>query len=301
MEKITITTTSFAKYDRGPVLILEKNGFKVVANPFGRKLSKEETVELCKGSRGIIAGTEAYDEDMLKKLNSLSVISRCGAGTQNVDIRAAEKSGIRVFNTPDAPTLAVAELTVGLILNLLRKISRMDADMKAGRWDKKMGNLLSGKQVGIIGIGRIGSAVKKILSSFDCNTSFSDKVDRVKGERAAPMPLDEILKSSDIISLHVSGNETVIGEKEIALMKKGAHLINTSRGSVVDEKALYRALKEKHLSGAAIDVFEKEPYDGSLKELDNVILTPHIGSYAKEARIKMELEAVNNLLVGLDK
>lgn len=299
MSKIAITTTSFGKYESKLLAQLEYKGFNVVLNHHGRKLKKEEIIELCQNAIGIIAGTEIYDGETLERLAGLEVISRCGTGMDNVDIDACKRLGIKVFNTPDAPTLAVAELTVGLMLNLLRKVSQMDIAIRNNKWEKVMGNLLSGKTVGIIGFGKIGKKVAELLMLFGCEIRYYDIRTDDRGLRAKKVSLNELLKISDIISIHVSSKEQVIGENEIKQMKEGAWLVNVSRGGVVEEKTLCMALKEGHLSGAALDVFEQEPYTGPLRELDNVILTPHIGSYAKEARIKMEMEAVENLLLGL--
>ncbi len=312
--KVFISTTTYGKYDITPIKVLKDRGFEVEINPHGRKLTRNELLELAKDAVGIIAGTETLDAETLEKLPDLKVISRCGTGLENVDLNAANRLGIKVFNTPDAPTLAVAELTVGLILNLLRKVNRMDLAIRNGKWEKLMGNLLSGKIVGIIGFGRIGRKVAELLKSFGCEIKYYDirtedkglrtesKEKRTEdiGVRTEYLDVNELLKSSDIVTIHVSSREQIIGEKEIMLMKKGAWLVNVSRGGVVDEDALYKALKESHLSGAALDVFEQEPYTGPLRELDNVILTPHIGSYAKEVRVKMEMQAVENLIKGLE-
>lgn len=300
MKKIGITTTSFGQYDENPLKTIQASGYDVVLNPYGRKLKKDEIVELCKDTAGIIAGTELMAAEILEKLTDLKVISRCGTGLDNIDLSAARRLGIKVFNTPDAPTIAVAELTIGLILNLLRKINRMDFALRQDRWEKLMGNLLYGKNVGIIGFGRIGRKVAELLKHFGCKIKYYDTRIAVEGQDAERVELSELLKDSDIISIHVSTKEQIIGESEIKQIKKGAWMVNVSRGGVVDENALYHALKEGYLTGAAIDVFVQEPYMGPLKELGNVILTPHIGSYAKEARIKMEMYAVENLLKGLE-
>lgn len=296
---VTITTTSFGKYDEKPIVLLKNKGFEVVLNPYERKLKESEIVELCEGSTGIVAGTETLDAGILKKLPNLKAVSRCGTGLDNVDLEAAERLGIKVFNTPDAPTLAVAELTVGLMLDLLRKVSHMDRKLREDQWQKRMGNLLCGKKVGIKGFGRIGKKVALLLKPFGCEIVYADPIveDGTLGFRR--LSLEDLLSWADIISIHVSVSERLIGEKEFQLMKKGAWLVNTSRGGVVDESILYEYLKNGYLSGAALDVFEEEPYNGPLKELDNVILTPHIGSYAKEARVEMEMQAVVNLLKGL--
>ena len=316
LNKIAITTTSFGKYDKEPLNLLKENGFKIILNPYGRKLKKEEVIELCRDAVGIIAGTEILDADVLEKLTqpsvltsqtSLKVISRCGTGLDNIDLNAAKRLGVKIYNTPNALTLAVAELTVGLILNLLRKINQMDISIKHSKWEKLMGNLLSAKKVGIIGFGRIGRKVAELLIPFGCEIRYYDikeefrdlGIEGFRDKDYEMIKLEELLRISDIISIHVSSKEQIIGENEIRMMKKGSWLVNVARGGVVDENALYMALKERHLAGAAVDVFEQEPYTGPLIELNNVILTPHIGSYALETRVEMERQAVENLLKGL--
>lgn len=299
MKKVAITTTSFGEHDQSALDLLRDNEFEVVKNGFRRTLTKDEIPALCGGCIGIIAGTEVYDSDTLKKLGGLKVISRVGAGMDSIDIKAANELGIGVVSTPFGPVNAVAELTIGLILNLLRKISLMDRDVHSGKWKKNMGNLLCGKRVGIIGYGRIGQKVAELLAALGCEISYHDPAIKDKAGKYRPMQLTELLEWADIITIHVSGKAQIIGDGELKRMKKGAWLINVSRGGTVDEEALYSPLKDGRLSGAALDVFGEEPYKGPLKELDNVILTPHIGSYAMESRIKMEREAVENLLKGL--
>lgn len=299
MNKIVISTSSFGKYDNSPLEFCKENGYKVVLNPYMRKVKPHELIELARNAVGLIAGTEIITEDILSKLSFLKVISRCGVGLDNIDIDAAKRLGIEVFNTPDVPTLAVAELTVELILNLLRKVNPMDRALRKGIWEKQMGNLLYRKKVGILGFGRIGRKVAELLKPFHCEISYADPFveDGILGLNR--LSKQDLLGWSDIVSIHVSEKDRILGKKEIGLMKKGVWLVNTSRGEVIDEDALYCALKEGYFSGAAIDVFNEEPYQGLLKELDNVVLTPHIGSYAKEVRVEMEMQAVKNLLTGL--
>lgn len=302
MKKVFISTSSFAAYDKRPVTLLEENNLKVTLNPHGKKLTREQISSILPDYNYLIAGTEPLSKDLLEKCPSLEIISRCGTGMDNVDIDAAKDLGIKVFNTPDAPTLAVAELTLAFILDLLRKVNEMDSDIRNGIWKKKMGNLLHGKKIGIIGFGRIGQKAGALLSAFGTELAYCDMAPQVCSFNCGEKQFDNILGWADIITLHISPPRDcgpVIGDKELKLMKKGSLLINVSRGGIVDEDALYRALKEGHLAGAALDVFEREPYSGPLTELNNIILTPHIGSYAKEARVQMETEAVNNLLKGL--
>lgn len=299
MLKAAITTSSFGKYDEAPLRLCKEIGLEVILNPHGREVKPDELAELACDAVGIIAGTEPITEETLSKLSSLKVISRCGTGMDNIDLCCAHKMGIKVFNTPDAPTTAVAELTLGLVLSLMRKTHKMNADIKGGRWEKLMGNLLYKKKVGIKGFGRIGRRVAELLSLFGCEIAYSDPFvgDGLLGFRN--IPLEELLGWADIVSIHVPVSEQLMGADKLMLMKKGAWLLNTSRGGVIDEAKLYDLLKSGHLSGAALDVFAEEPYSGPLKELDNVILTPHIGSYARESRIEMEMQAVENLLRGI--
>jgi D-3-phosphoglycerate dehydrogenase len=295
--KIFISTSSFAEYDKLPLKLLNDAGMDARVNPYKRQLTQDECLSLYKDIDGLIAGTEALTAEVLKSARKLKVISRCGVGMDNVDLEVAGQQGIQVFNTPNSPTAAVAELTVGLILALLRHVPRGDREIRAGKWQKRMGNLLQGKKVGIIGFGRIGQTVAELVQALGAQVVYSDPaVNKAGYERIS---LDKLLSQSDIVSLHLSGGGTLLGNRELRSMKKGSWLINCARGGVVDEKALSQVLQEGWLSGAAVDVFTQEPYTGPLSKLDNVILTPHIGSYAIEARVEMEVQAVKNLIKGL--
>jgi len=302
MKTIVITTSSFAEFDQEPLKGLKENGINFVMNPYGRKLSAAEVIKLAARADGLIAGTESLDSGVLENLKNLKVISRCGAGLDNVDLPKAKELNIKVFSTPDAPTLAVAELTVGLIFCALRRISFMDRQLRLGKWDKVMGNLLAGKCVGVIGMGKIGLKVAKLLQPFSAELYFTDPyVSQDSCPLAKKVSLSELLSLADIVTIHVPyrrENEYIIDAEQLSFMKKSSILVNCSRGKIVDEKALYCALKEGRIAFAAVDVFENEPYAGELISLDNVILTPHIGSYAVEARVAMEKEAVKNLLRG---
>ena len=174
MKKIFISTSSFGELDKTPIEMLRKAGFEVSFNPHGRSLSEEEVVHLVSDADGLIAGTEPLGSRTLSKLRSLKVISRCGAGLDNVDLGSADRLKIKVFNTPDAPTMAVAELTVALTLALLRRITIMDRDIRQGRWKKCMGALLSGKKTGIIGFGRIGRKVGELFNALGARVSYAD-------------------------------------------------------------------------------------------------------------------------------
>jgi D-3-phosphoglycerate dehydrogenase len=304
MKKIFISTSSFAKFDSAPVDKLKSSNLAFEFNPHGRTLTAEEVVTLVNESEGLIAGTEPLGSQILQKLTKLKVISRCGSGLGNVDLDMARQLGIRVFNTPDGPTLAVAELALGLMLALLRKIPLIDREMREGIWNKRMGNLLTGKTVGIIGFGKIGKKVSELLKPFKVKVIFYDKLvsESECDTDAKKSELKTVLKEADLLTIHLPHNEetkNMFGENELKLMKSGSFLVNCSRGGIVNEDALYEAIEQNIITGAAIDVFSQEPYKGKLRELNNVILTPHIGSYAQEARINMEIQTVENLLKGL--
>jgi len=309
MSSILITTSSFAKDDISPLDLLRKAGYEIITNPYRRKLTEEEVLNLILEVKpvGMIAGVEPITARVLQKAEGLKAISRCGVGLESVDLDAARSLGITVTNTPDAPTQAVAELTIGLIFNLLRKISSLDRELRKGNWKKEMGRLVQGKKVGIIGLGRIGKRVAEMLLALGVKVAGTDiqpDYEWLKKNKAPLVSLEDLLKQSEILCLHVShtvSKEHLIGRKEIEAMPKGAYLINTSRGEVIDHDALYSVLTSGHLAGAALDVFDHEPYTGPLTRLDNVILTPHIGSYAREARVEMEIQSAENLIEGLRK
>ena len=295
--KVAITTSTFAEFSEEPLSMLASNNIAWVLNPYGRKLTEEEAIDLLQGCVGVAAGTEPLTARVMDGLPELKVISRCGTGMDNVDQKAARERGIAVCNTPMGPTLAVAELTLGYALDLMRQISRMDRELRSGTWKKRMGNTLQGKKLGVIGFGRIGSAVAELFASLGVEVAFSDLI--VASDRFSKMAVEELLAWADIISLHCTkdaGECSLLNMEQLRIMKPGSWIINASRGGLIDEGALYEMLQSGHLAGAAIDVFEREPYDGPLKELDNVILTPHIGSYARESRIQMEIDTIKNLL-----
>jgi D-3-phosphoglycerate dehydrogenase len=217
-----------------------------------------------------------------------------------VDLEAAKERGIAVRNTPDAPTQAVAELTLACALDLLRGVTRMDRELRAGTWKKRTGFLLEGKRVGIVGFGRIGRATARLFAAFGAQVAFADPFTRDGSHRH--MELDALCAWAQIVSLHCprpQGGQALMNAERLERMQPGSWLINTARGELVDEEALCRLLQSGHLAGAALDVFAREPYAGPLSGLDNVVLTPHIGSYAQESRIRQEVDTVKNLLAAL--
>lgn len=299
---IGITTTAFAPPDATYYRLMVDRGYQVVANATGRKLSSDETVALLDGAVGVVAGTNAFDEAVLRRLPALRVISRCGVGLDNVDLRVAHELGIQVLTTPGPVTAAVAELTVGLMLGLLRRVAEADRLIRDGLWNQLTGGLLSARTVGIVGCGRIGQRVAALATAFGASVIGCDPV--APGDSGVAMvSLEELLARADVISLHVpltSGTTGLIGAPQLAQMKPTAILVNTCRGGVVDEDALDAALERGQLAGAAIDTFVSEPYSGPLVRHQNVILTAHMGAAAAESREQMERDAVANLLAALD-
>ena len=261
-------------------------------------------VNFLQGYDGVIAGTELYSEEILNQLPNLKVISRLGVGVDNIDLSYAKSMDIKVYKSKTTPALPVAELTLGLILNLLRKINCQNNQLKTGIWNKQMGELLSGKTFGIVGMGNIGKQLVKLLRGFNLKIFAHDLYQDESFAKECNIQyteLDFLLQKSDIVSLHLNLNEEtnkLFNYTTFKKMKKNAILINASRGEIIDENALVKALDENLIQGAGIDVFENEPYDGPLVNYNSVIITPHIGSYAKEIRMQMELEASNNLVEG---
>jgi D-3-phosphoglycerate dehydrogenase len=227
----------------------------------------------------------------------LRAIARVGIGLDSVDLAAAERLGIEVMNTPDPPARAVAELTLGHILSLLRRISLVDRRLHAGTWSPEMGSLLSGRTVGFVGFGRIGRRLARLLEPFDVEILVNDPAaGDVPHERTS---LDDLLSRSNVITLHVPyGPDThhLIDANRLALMRPDAILVNVARGGLIDEDALADALGREGIAGAALDCFADEPYHGPLAGMDRVQMTAHMGTYARETRDQMEREAATKIV-----
>lgn len=282
--------------------LLQESGFGYSVNRLGRRLTEQEIIELGQDCHGVIAGAEPYTEYVLERMPNLRCISRCGVGVDNIALAGAKGRGVAVLNTPEVVVQPVAEITVAMTLDLLKKITWHDAAMKERRWERQTGYLLKGKIFGVMGLGRIGRRVAELMSRLEAEVRGADLFPDPKwaaetGVRIVPP--EELLKVSDIFSIHlanVEGHPFQLGAREIAMMKRGAMVVNVSRGAFIDEAALYDALKSGALSGAALDVFSAEPYQGPLCGLDNVVLTPHIATFTRESRLQMEVEATMNLI-----
>jgi len=295
--KILIGPSSFAEKNRSPWIAIENAGYEVLDNPHKRKLTKDELHTLLTPDvAGILAGLEPLDREVLAR-SSLRVVSRVGAGMSNVDIVAAKELGIAVRSTPNGPTESVAELTLGMLLSLLRLAPQMDGPLHRGEWVKKTGLELAGKTVALIGFGRIGRRVAELLAPFRVSLLIVDPY--ASGsfpEGSRQTTLEKALPFADIVSLHASGESCMLGPDQFALLKNGAFVLNVARGGLIDENELVNGLSSGKVAGAWIDTFAKEPYSGPLCGFSNVILTPHVGSYTAECRLAMETEAVENLL-----
>jgi glyoxylate reductase len=252
------------------------------------------------GQHGLICQlTEKITAEVIDAGSELRIIANVAAGYENIDVAAARARGIVVTNTPDVLTGATAEFTWGLILSIARRINEGDRLLRRGAWhgwalDFMLGTELRGKQLGIIGAGRIGQAVAARAPAFGMHVKFARR----------DLSFDELLVSSDVLSIHVPGGTAtrhMIDRRALARMKRSAVLINTSRGTVVDEEALAWALKERLIAGAALDVYEREPdVHQALLAMENVVLAPHLGSATRETRTAMAMLAVENVLAVLD-
>jgi len=298
--KILTSPSSFGQISIKPYEILTENGFEIIKNPFGRKLTEKEVIELASDCVGIVAGVEPLTKKVMDALANLKCISRVGVGMDNVDLDYARQKGVAVVNTPDGPTQSVAELALALTFALLRQVPQAHHYLRNRNWKKVGGNLLLNKRIGIIGLGRIGRKTAELFRSLGNPVSGFDLFPDYKWANMYGVEIVDkasLLKESEIICLHIPATkDPFIGASELALMKKTALLINVARGGVVDEPALLSALMNGGIAGAAIDVFAEEPYSGPFCDLENVVLTPHIGSYAEEGKLQMEIDAVSNLI-----
>ena len=247
-----------------------------------------------------MASVEPYEADLLARLPKLRCISRCGVGVDAIDLAAAEARGVAIRNTPDAPSQAVAELAVTFLLALSRSLIEQDAHLKKREWVRLETHLLSGRTVGIVGFGRIGQRVAKLLSAFGMRVLASDpavSADEATAAGAELVALDDLLDRADMVTVHAStpeGGAPILGRDQLARLKPGAFVTNLARGGMVDEAALLEGLESGRIGGAGLDVFSEEPYDGPLLDAPRVVLSPHSATRAAETRIRMEIECVQN-------
>jgi D-3-phosphoglycerate dehydrogenase len=305
--KILITPRSFASISKTPLEMLKEKGYKIIKNETDKPLNNREMSEKIKEVDGIIIGIDDLNAQIIKQARNLRVISKYGVGINNIDIKAATNREIVVTYTPTANIDAVADLAFALMLALARRIPEADRETKAGNWKKFIGSSVWRKKLGVIGLGKIGRQVVKRARGFEMEILCYDIIQDEKFARqfgVRYVDLGTLLKESDYITIHTPLNDAtrdMIGYKELEMINENAFLINTSRGGIIDEKALYAALKNNKIKGAALDAYEKEPPENSpLVELENIIMTSHNGAYTKEAINNMGIQAAQNLIDVLE-
>lgn len=287
---------------------LEAEGLEIVTANVVERLGEEELLAIVETLDGVICGDDQFTERVLRRARRLKVISKWGTGIDSIDARAAERLGIRVCNTPDAFTDPVADTALGYILCFARRLPWMDKDIRRGLWTKPDTVALSECTLGVVGIGNIGRAVVCRARAFGMTVIGNDIVPPshafVAETGLRVLPLRTLLEEADFVSLHCDLNPTsfhLIGRDELSLMRTSAYLINTSRGAVVDERALAHALRERKIAGAALDVFENEPLpvDSPLRAFDNCMLAPHNANSGRAARLRVHESTIANLLDAL--
>ena len=302
-----ITTVPFGDKNRLPLELLEAAGIECMINPIGRKLKEDELAEMVTDFDVLIAGTECITEKVMNRASRLKLISRVGIGLDSVDLNAAKRRGIQVSYTPDAPAPAVAELTIGLMLSLLRSVHVANSEIHRGEWHRHFGRRIPEVTIGIIGTGRIGGRVLRRLSAFGTPRILVNDI-HPNPTVTTDLKLEwvgkqEIYEQADLISLHLPltvYTKNMIRREQLLEMKPDALLVNTSRGGIVNEQDLADVLKSGYLGGAALDVFEQEPYTGELAEIDRCLLTSHMGSMSVDCRTRMEIEATEEAVRFLE-
>jgi D-3-phosphoglycerate dehydrogenase len=306
--KVLSTSPTFGHYASEPVEYLKSHGCTIELTPQTKKLSEDEIIQKVKDLDAMIVGIERITEKVIAAAQKVKILAKHGAGVDNIDMKAASSKGIVVTSAPGANSDAVADLTIALFLSVARKIPFADRSIRQGTWPRIAGVQLSGKVLGIIGLGQIGKKVARRASGFDMKVLAYDVI---KDEAFALKngitytAMEEIFPQCDYISLHIPltpSTQRLIGEKELGMMKKDTILVNISRGNIVNEEALYQALKTGTIRGAALDVFAQEPADKAnpLLTLDNFIATPHMGGYTIEALRETGMICVRDIVNMLE-
>jgi D-3-phosphoglycerate dehydrogenase len=301
--KVLVATRSFGSTSDAPWDVLHNSGCELVKADMSQEMSEDRLIRLLEGVEGAVIGVFPMTSYVMENAPALKVISMHGVGTDHIDLEAASRLGIVIANCPGTNDQAVADLTIGLIIAVARNIPSVDNELRAGTWGRQKGSELWKKTLGMIGFGRIGSAVAKRAIGFDMRVLVYDpyvEPEYVIEIGASVAPLEDILAESDYLSLHAAltaETKNMIGSIQFERMKPSAFLINTARGGLVDEDALHDALINGKIAGAAMDVFVEEPLrSGPLLELKNVVLTPHIGAHTVEAIDRMGVMAARNVV-----
>lgn len=305
--KILVTPRSFSQNSEVPKQMLLDKEFELVANPFGRIMSKEEMMTLVQDVDGIILGVDPFDKDIISAAPKLKMISRYGVGLDNVDVEAANEGNIEVKRTVGANSDAVADYAFGLMLDLTRKITLIDRECRKGNWKKIKTSEMNHKTIGIIGLGAIGKGVAKRAQGFDMKVlafdMFKDEI-YAEANDITFTDLETIYKEADFISLHLPLTEEthhMISTDQFNRMKDSAIIVNTARGGIMDEEAMYVALRDGTIGAAGVDVFEQEPpKNPKIMDLDNLVIGAHCAASSLEAIDNMSMMAARNLIEGLD-
>ena len=299
--RIKVTSRSFSRH---PVLKHELMELfpDTVFNTDGPSTGLTDIVEFLQDADGVILGLEQMDRQVLQQLNNLKIIAKYGVGLDNLDVNATEELGIAVGWTGGVNKRSASEQALGFMLGLCRNLFFSSFPLKEGKWKKVGGRLLSGSCVGVIGCGHIGTDVVHLLQPFNCRILICDLLDKsgvVDAYGVTQVPLEKLLPEADIVSLHVPLTELthfMVNDEFLQQMKPLAHLVNNSRGPVVNQQALKKALQQKTIGGAALDVYESEPPDDlEFLSLPNLMVTPHIGGNANEAVLAMGRSAIHHL------
>ncbi len=300
--KILVTSRSFSQVSEEPIKLLKQNNFLIDFKQESGLYGEEDFLKVIGAYDAVIVGADHMTAKVIEAGRKLKIICKHGAGVDNIDCEKAKEKGIPVTNVPATNSDAVADFTFGLILNIARKISESAFEVKQGKWNKNIGVNVYKKTLGIIGCGAIGRRVAKRAKGFDMQILAYDPY-VTKSTNASDINLvdfETLIKESDFISIHVPltpDTRNLISSNEMQQMKKGAFIINTARGGIVDENALYQYLANGHLGGAALDVTEQEPIqDSPLLKLNNVIITSHIASYSKEALNAVSMACAKNII-----
>jgi len=303
MAKALITTSPFGENNSLPLKLLKQAEIEFLLNPYRKKLTESQLSELIGDFDVLIAGTEPITDKVLAQAQKLKFISRVGIGLDSIDLISARERGIKVSYTPDAPSPAVAEFTIGLILDLLRSVHISNHQMHNGKWERIFGKRLNDATIGIIGVGRIGTHLLRCMGGFGkIRTLVNDIMPKYQLNQEFMLEWvskEQIYKEADVISLHLPLTpltRNMICREQLLLMKKDALIVNTSRGGIINEDDLYNVMNEGHLKGAAIDVFTSEPYTGKLVEINRCLLTAHMGSMSVDCRSQMETQATEEVI-----
>lgn len=308
MVKVLVTPRSFGKYSSKPYDLLRENGIEIISNPNGNILDKSELKDLIRDVDGIIVGVDKLDEEILKEARKIKAISKYGVGTDNIDMNYCKANGIDVSVATGANSSAVADYAFTLMLGVARRIVEIDKGCRSGDWSKKISLDIYGKKLGILGLGAIGKAVAERAVGFNMKLYGYDiyKDEEIINKYNINFTsLDKIFKECDFISIHLPLTPKtyhLIDESLLKLAKNNLVIVNTARGGIIDEKALYETLKSKKIYGAGIDVFENEPAaDSKLLELNNVIVGSHCTASSIGAVDKMSMIASENIINMLKK